>query len=215
MSLKLRGLGVAVLAATAMNAIAVMNATAETGGHFVSEVSHTIVDQSATPGSGHSFAFTSDDSSVMECTFGRLTGTDVNATTTQPEGTTDIGECYTAGTETHFAFHENGCKGRATVAPGGTGTGDLICPAGKVMEVTHPNCLITVGPQNNISGFTYTNIVNGGEDAITLDVNVQYTVQYHGGICIFLGTTHGVSMVGSTVIKGFHTNGERVGITAT
>lgn len=224
MSPKFKRLGVALLAFGAMGAMAVINASAKSGGHFVSSATHTIVDQRATTTQGipHFFNIKIENTGEFECKYARALGTISTplATVTEANGITELDECFTVGsTETPWQVHENGCEGRPTVATGEPATteqtGDLICPPGKVMEVTHPNCLITVPSQNHIPGFTYTRITENGKHAITVDVNVQYAVQYHGGICIFLGTSHTATVTGSTIVRGLNTNGEQVSITAT
>lgn len=91
----------------------------------------------------------------------------------------------------------------------------MVCPVGKNMLITHPNCTISVPPQTNVTGFTPTTTVANGKHAITLDVNIQYTVHYESGICVFLGTKHTAAITGSTIIQGKNTLDEPVNITST
>jgi len=213
---KLKAAGVGLLAIVAAGAVAVMGASANTGGHFVSEVSHTIVSQMSQPGAGHEIKVKIGTTELF-CDEASVIGTATSATVTEVQGVTTLKECHTTDTEPGtIIVHMNGCEARGTIAPGNVvQTNDLICPSGKVIEVTHPNCNITVPPQNNISGFTYTTIVENGKHVITLDVNLEYKVQYHSGLCIFLGTNQTAIASGGTIIRGKDTNGNPVGITAT
>jgi len=132
----------------------------------------------------------------------------------QVEGTTSVSGCHTEGQEPGtMAIDTNGCLGRGSSNSGGALTGELVCPFGN-MVVTHPNCSISVPPQKT-NGFTPTAITTFGKHAITLDVNIEYTVHYESGICIFLGTKHTASILGSTIIWGQNTEGVPVNITST
>jgi len=220
MNLKLRALGLALLAAVATGALTVANAPANTGGHFTSDVSHTIVSQTAQLNSPHTFRITLPGlSGVIFCKQSVAFGTATGTTMTEVEGETDLKECYTEGSEVFWGVHMNGCKGRGTVASGNPETteqtNDLVCPTGQAIVVTHPNCTITVPPQTHASAFTYTRIKVSEKYAITMDVTMEYGVQYHSGICIFLGTNHKAVVEGSTVIRGTDTEGNYVNITST
>ena len=101
------------------------------------------------------------------------------------------------------------------------GTISVMCPEGKAIEVHHPNCTITVGAQSPTSehmkeGATYTTTVVNGKHALTVDVTLKaITAQYHGGICIFLGTNHTAEMTGAVTLSGTDTLGNPVNITHT
>ncbi len=217
MSLKLKVLGLGLLATLAMSAVAVMNASATSSGHFISDAAdgHTIVNQSIEPESPHGFNVSVEGGSI-ECDEANVQGTATTNTLTAVEGIMTLGKCHTTGSEPGTTVvHMNGCSGRGTSNSSGTGTGHLLCPAGKTVVVTHPNCTITVPPQSGVGGFTYTNVNDGSKHTITVDVNLQYAVQYHAGICIFTGTNHTATVSGSTIVKATNTQGEQVNITST
>jgi hypothetical protein len=218
MSLKLKGLSLGLLAAIAMSAVVVMNASASVSGHFTNDAvgGHAIVNQTSSAGSSHQFKFQIGKTSPLVCNSFTATGTVSLATVTQVEGTTDFSGCRTEDGEANsLEIHENGCSGRGTSNASGAITSDLVCPIGKGIIVTHPNCTISIPAQNNISGFTATQITVEGKHAITLDANVQYTVHYEGGICVFLGTNQTMFITGSTVIRGKNTEGSYINITST
>lgn len=220
MSLKLKGLGLGMLAMLALGAVVVINASAKTGGHFVSDAvdGHTIVSQ--TSGAGiHQLSFVQHGlEGAIVCDEMSVTGTAVGATVASEVGTPLFNKCHTAGSETPLGVHMNGCQTRITIAPGAEATteqtNDIICPPEKTIVITHPNCTITIVPQT-VTGITYTTTLQNGKHAITADVNSQVSLQYHAGICIFTGTNHTGTFKGSTIIKAFDTNGEQVNITAT
>jgi hypothetical protein len=218
MSLKLRALGLAVLAVTSISAFVAVQASATVSGHFLSDASggHTIVDQEASVESTHALVFRIGASPAIQCDKARALGTAAASTVQQVEGSTELSKCHTEEQEPGtVVVDSNGCTGRARSNSAGALTADLVCPAGKTMLFTHPNCTISLPPQNDIGGFTPTTIIENGKHAITIDVNVKYTTHYEGGICVFLGTTQQASVVGGTIIKGLNTQGEQVSITST
>lgn len=215
-------IGLCVIVVVASTAFSAMGASAATGGHFVSEVSHTLVDQTISGTSGHQLHIKIDsgpEGTAIACKEARAVGTAAAGTVTEAIGETSLSSCYTTDNpDTLYEILENGCQGKATVASGNPSsteqTGHLICPAGKSIEITHPNCTATVPPQT-VTGLTYTSTTVNGKHAITVDVNVEYILYYHSGICIFLGTNHTATVNGSTVIRGYNTEGNLVDITAT
>ena len=219
MSLKLKALGLGLLAVLATSAFA-MNASATGGGHFVSESAHTNI-VGTESGATHRLHLTAVGSEgLIGCSTATYSGTATTATVSQLDITPSYAGCTTTGTATAVTVTPNGCIYRFTTEVGGTnGTAHLICPAGKSLEIHHPNCTITVpgAPLNqNIPGVHYTRVTENGKHAITLDVNVSFTTEYHGGICIFLGTHHEGKLNGSvTVIGKDKTTGNPTGITAT
>lgn len=217
MSLKLRGLGLAVLGTLAISAFGVVNASASVSGHFVHDApdGHAMVNQTSTSGSTHQFVIKIDETAPIQCKQFSAFGTVTSPTVTQVQGTTTITGCRTEGSETDMLIHTNGCTGTGFSNSTGAVTGGLDCPAGKAMVVTHPNCTINVPPQANVTGFTPTTVTTSGKHAITLDVNIKYTVHYEGGICIFLGTSHTAFITGSTIIQGTDTNSQPINITST
>lgn len=216
MSLKSRGLGLALLAALAVSAAGAVSAAAKVSGHFTSDAvgGHTIVNQVSSLPSNHGFVIKIDETAAFECKEFSAFGTAVSGTLTEVEGSTQANGCHTEGSEVVTAIHTNECKGKAWSNATGALTGAMVCPPGKSLEITHPNCTIVAPPQTT-SGLTPTTIVKNNKHAITVDVNIQYTVHYEQGICIFLGTKHTASIIGSTEVWGQDTNGLPVNITST
>ena len=218
MSLKLKALGLGLLALVATSAFASMNAGASTGGHFVGEVANQTI-RGAETAPNHKLHFRPHAGSLTErigCDVATYHGTAATTTETQIEITPTYEKCYTTDeNKTAVVVTHNGCKYRFTVAAGGTnGTADLVCAVGKAIEIHHPNCTITVPAQNNLSGIHYTRVTESGKHAITLDVNATFKTEYHGGICIFLGTSQNGRLEGSATVWG-EAGGERKSITAT
>jgi len=216
MSMKLKVLGLGLLAVMATSAFAVMNATAETGGHFTSDVHHTTI--VGAEKEGHKLEFTVG-SSAISCTSAEYHGT-ISATTVESVTVAPNWEnCYTTPESSEFGIDENGCDFTFTIGREGQAakhhTVHLTCPTGETIEITHANCTIHVPPQT-LTGVTYNTVTEAGKHAITLESTVQnITTHYESGICIFLGTSQTGEMHGSATVWGEDTNGNRVNITAT
>lgn len=221
MRLKLKAFGLGLLAALVTCGVAALNVSAKTGGHFISEAEagHTIVNQESGEGSHQLEFFLHGLEGGIVCDQMSATGTAMTSTVTEEVGNVILKECHTTNQiPGSIAVDLNGCQTRITVAPGNPETteqtNDLICPAGKAIEVTHPNCTITIPPQV-LTGLTYTTVTDNGKHSITVDVKVQLNTQFHAGICIFTGTAHTGTFQGSTIVRALNTNAEPVGITAT
>ncbi|HEX8689154.1 MAG TPA: hypothetical protein VF729_02805 [Solirubrobacterales bacterium] len=218
MSLKLKALGLGLLAAMAFSAVAVMNASANGSGHFVSEAAHTNIVGSE--GGTHNLHLTNHGlSGEVGCAQDTYTATAEGATVNDLLVTATYGGCTTTGTSTTVPVDMNGCKYRFTVAGGTTSSTEqtvhLECPAGQSIKVTHPNCTVTVHPQTVNTGVTYTHVTENGKNAVTLDSNVQFNTTRHG-LCQFIAPTNGTgTLVGSATVQGFNTEGTQVSVTAT
>lgn len=226
MSLKLKALGLGVIVAIAMSALTTMSASANVGGHFTSDspTGKTVVNQTSSPESTHALEVVIPGLSGIVCDEMTATGEAVGSTVTEPIGNLTVAKCHTkGGTPGELTFHINGCQARLTIAPGDPEkteqTDDLICPAGKSIEATHPSCAMRVPPQNNISAFTYTTVIDNGKHAITVDVQAKYTLHFEAGPCVLLGTVKTAQIVGSTIVRGYESingkPGSQVNITAT
>lgn len=219
MSIKLKVFGLGLLATMAMGAFAVMNATATTGGHFVSSVAHTTI--VGNENSTHQLELTlSGLEGGIVCDEASYAGTTTNATETQIDITPSYAKCHTTtGEPGSVVVKPNGCIYRFTVAPGDPATTentvDLVCPAGVSLEIVHPSCTIAIASQNNLKSVTYTTVVESGVHAITLHANASFAVGFEGGVCKLLGTNHTGALKGSATVKGFDTLGNPVGITST
>jgi hypothetical protein len=215
MSTKLKALGLGLFAAMAMSTVAVMTAGAQTGGHFMSTSSFTTIlgfDEG-----NHLLHFNKEGGSAGErigCEINNYIGAMTNATTTEIPIEPTWATCRTTveGAQ-HFGITGSGCIFLFTVkAANAHNTLHLNCPSGKVIEIHHPNCTITVPPQT-VNGVSYPS----DGDGITLTSTVKgIESTYHGGICIFLGTSnHKMEMVGSITLIGLDGDGNRASISAT
>jgi hypothetical protein len=219
MSNKLKALGLGLIAAMAMSAMVVVNATAQTGGHFVSSASKTTL--TGTEGGTHVLHFKSEGGaagSEIGCTQDSYTGTVSAETVTSVDITPTWNNCFTTGSPgTIFDIEEQSCFFRFTVGPNpeGHNTAHVVCSkAGDAFVIKHPNCTIRVPPQE-VNGVAYKTTVENGVHAITLESTVKnITAHYEAGFCVFLGTTHTSEMNGSVTVRG--TSGTTpVGVTAT
>lgn len=227
MSIKLKALGLGLLAMMAMSAFAAMNAGAKTDGHFVFGSNPTYVTGIHGSGTEHNLHFVAEDGSKIGCDHSTYSGKheDATQTTTSLTITPNWTSCYTTPDGTKFDVHENECDLEFTSRAGeNDATVNIKCPTNKKIVITHPNCAISVGPQEvggqAGNGVTYTNKdveVEGKKDWVTMHVKVSFATQYHSGICVFLGTNHTAQMEGSVTVTGFadpsHT--VRTNITAT
>jgi hypothetical protein len=216
---KLRIASVSLLVAVAAVAATAFNASAKTGGHFVSEATHTIVNQTSSVSSLHQIEFVGHGlEGAIICDQMTATGTISTQTVTEALGNIFVSKCHTTGSEVQTAVHINGCQTRITVASGDPATteqtNDIVCPAGKAIEITHPNCTIKIAPQV-VTGLTYKTTLVNGKHSITVEANAGVTTHYEAGICIFTGTTHTGTFTGSTIVRPENTVGESVGVTAT
>lgn len=224
MSTKLKALGVGLLAAMAISGFTVMNASATTGGHFTSDVDHAIIKGFEGPGAVHKLEFSIAGLTPIVCEEAAYHGTVPLGVTTVEHVTVTptYGKCLTTGgTPGEVNVTPNGCEYTFKIGKKATthNTVSVVCPAGKVIEVHHPSCTITV-PAQNLNGVVYHTVVekvNGvNKHAITLASTVGgITSHFHGGICNLLGTTHVGELNGSATVKGFDTAGNQVNITAT
>lgn len=223
MSIKLKALGLGLLAMMAMSAFAAMNAGATTSGHFITESNPTFVTGIHKQGTEHELHFISEAGDEIGCDHSTYSGKhEGTKTTTSLTITPNWTDCYTTPDGTKFDVDENGCDleftSRANPATNDA-TVKINCPS-KRIEITHPNCNITVGTQEvggaAGNGVTYTN-KNDGKPWITMNVDVTFAVEYHGGICIFLGTNHHARMEGDVTVTGYSNSAHtvRTGVEAT
>lgn len=126
--------------------------------------------------------------------------------------------CTTTGGDT-VSIEFFGCQYRFDVVKGPTNETeqqvDLVCPTANIPLIIHPNCWMRISPQNNVGQITYTNVEEGGHDAITLDVKAEFDIRFEAGICVFTGTNHTGTLLGSVTAKALDTAGEQVSLTAT
>jgi hypothetical protein len=90
----------------------------------------------------------------------------------------------------------HGCQYRFNVA----GTVDIVCPAGEVIVVNGGGlCTVEIGSQSGLSKVTYTNIVEGGVERVTISPNITNISYKHHGLC---GTGSGTtgSYTGAVIV---------------
>lgn len=214
MSGKFKALGLGLLAAMAVSAVAVANAGAEASGHFSSDVQHTIF--TGTEDEADATEFSVDGGTGIRCHKTSYTYTGAAKLLAGLQLTPTYENCTTSGQATEFKFTTNKCRYTIKMNSAGEHATFFIECEGGPMEIHHPNCTITVPPQTLLKGVKYTTIIEGDKHALTVDVTVgNIAVQYHGGICIFLGTNHTGALTGSFRVRGANTAGEPVDITAT
>ncbi|HEX9967864.1 MAG TPA: hypothetical protein VGB06_07950 [Solirubrobacterales bacterium] len=211
MKLKLKALGLGVLAAVAAGSIAAVNASATANGHFTSGTAHVLI--KGTENTTHKVKLSVDGGTTFECDEASYTGTTNSTTVTELTITPTYHKCHTTG-GVIFPKTMNGCD--YVFYSQGTrvhGTVKIICPSGKAIEIHHPNCTITVGTSHALAGgVSYTNLTQ----QLTANFTVsEIPAEYHAGACIFLGTSHKATMTGSLTIAGTDTNGTSVEFVST
>lgn len=215
MSGKLKALGLALLVAMAVAATGAVSASAEVTGHIAVEI-----DDATLVGSEnevHNSQFSVDGGTPIECGSDSYEGEAGAETlagfTLKPE----YPKCKTAGSETYnIAITVNGCDYTLKSTSGTHATFWIQCPSKQAIEIHHPNCTIKFLPKSNLTGIRYTTLTEAGKHALTVDLTVEnIEVEYHGGICIFLGTNHKGALKGSFTIRATDAGGNAVGITNT
>jgi hypothetical protein len=216
MSIKLKALGLGVLAAMAMSAVGVLNASATVSGHFTHDAAGGAATITGKESGTHRLKFASDGGTPIECDVAHYSGSVATATTTTIEVTPAYSKCHTEGGEPGSVVVDvNSCKFVFHSRTTGHATTGVKCATGVQIVVTHPNCTMRM-PSQALTGVTYGTITENGKHAITLNSTVSgITAHYEAGICIFLGTTHSATMTGSATVEGLAPGGGAVNITAT
>lgn len=215
-TMKIKILGMALLALAATSAFAATNASGVADGHFYH---HAVGEKAAI--TAHDGSTTAHKLEFTRLTPGthNTTGESITCKTSEYTGhvTTrkvTVIQLFPTYTDCKTA---NGVYGEVTVDPehcsytffsqGARKHGTVIvdCPAGQSIKIKHPNCEITVPAQTTAEtlteGISYTNLADG---TITAHVTVNtITGHHHAGACIFLGTSHKFEMKGSVTVEGF------------
>jgi hypothetical protein len=218
---KLKALGLGSLVAVAVGTFASASPAANSEGHFVVQGAVEAAPAGVeNPVHFLEWKFHGLEGSIIcdEAKYGG--GVIVNGTKNDLTLTPFYSKCHTTGAEPGtVAFHFNQCTFTLTVAKGTTfetlQTIDLVCPKGNSLVITHPNCTITVGPQTFKLGARYKTVEEFGVHSLTVEMFPEFTTTYHGGICVFLGTSHTATLVGSITLSAINGAGELVNFTAT
>lgn len=226
MSLKLHATVLSLAAALAVASIAVVSASAETGGHFVSEVPHTILEGEDPPGSNYAF---SDAGAGLgfNCEEVKFSGTMVGETATEIILSPTFVNCKSEAKPVNVKM--NGCVFLLTIRKVEPDKKDntihLSCPGASTVEVTveggFGNCVITIKAQTPMGGMAYE---TAGMAGVGHDLMVKTTLSgihavYHGGVlkCGVADkkTLESAAISGETTLRGYDTEDTLVGITAT
>jgi hypothetical protein len=215
MSIKLKALGLGLIAAMAMGSFAAINASATVSGHFTHDAVGGAATITGKESGTHRLKF-STGGTPIECDVAHYSGSVATATTTTIEVTPAYSKCHTEGGEPGSVVVDvNNCKFVFHSRTTGHATTGVKCAAGVSIVVTHPNCTMRM-PTQALTGVTYGTITENGKHAITLNSTVSnITAHYEGGICIFLGTSQSATMIGSATVEGLAPGGGAVNITAT
>lgn len=234
MSLKLKALGLGLIAALALSAVAVMNAGATTTGHFTSDSTTnnttTLIGSESTSDFKHKIEFAAAGlpGKPIYCTNATFHGSVTSLTTQSIEITPTYSNCATTNSNNEpggpaVTVDFKKCKYVFTSRTTGDATAGLSCPAGEKVTITDPNsgCVLKFGTQHVANAVTYnTDMATTAphtKHALTVQATatgVNYTA--HSGLCIFVGTnrTDG-TMTGGATVKGVDQVGTLVNITAT
>jgi hypothetical protein len=219
MSLKLKALGLGLIASMAFGAVAVMNASANGAGHFVTTGnSHAEIKGFAAPGTLHNLHIVNHGlEGEIGCATQSYTATTTTETTTSLTVTPAYSGCTTTSNGQAVPIDVNGCTYTFTVAAGTTNSTEqtihLICPAGQSLKITHPNCTVSIHPQAS-SGTTYTKHTTIFSIPIWHQ-HIEVKTTRHG-LCQFIAPTAGASTFkGSMTLKAFNTVGSQISLTAT
>ncbi len=202
-----------------------MSASAKVGGHFVSEVANTHL--TGFEGGTHNVHLSLDGfNGTVGCTTDGYKATTAATTVESVTVIANYAGCTTTGTATNVPVAMNGCTYTLTVAPGGESTehtAHLLCPAGKSVVISHPNCTATVHAQTieptvaTPQTITFTRTINAqtGKHEITMDLHITSKITRHG-LCQIAGTNGHGTLQGSVTVRGFNgVGGPQVSITAT
>jgi hypothetical protein len=225
MSTKLKVVGLGLLAMVSVGALAAMNASANTNGHFVTQ-GNVHAEILGLEEGEHELELTLQGlENGIVCNAASYSGTTTHETEPDITITPSYGACYTTGSEVGTTvIHTNGCTYTLRVAKSTTNateqTASLVCPEKKSLEITHPSCTINVAPQVILTGLTYTTEAEAGSGLhlVTLDSNVQFSVTYEGKtLCqMFLGTgPHLATLNGSVTVRAYNTLKQQAHFTAT
>jgi hypothetical protein len=227
MSLKLKVLGLGLLAVLAMSALA--NASVKTGGHFVSTEEHTILEGVDEPEkttklidhhAGKTIECKKDPTYTGTISSATKTATQIDITPNYETAK----ECVSSGFVAHVEM--TGCVYRFTVAPipaAEDSTVHLACEAGKEPHVrittAFGTCNVTF-TAGTYTGVVLKNLLHPTKHAVTAEVTISGIHAIYTGGAFVCGVAEGTTsttatLVGSAIITGFNTAGGQVSITAT
>jgi hypothetical protein len=163
-----------LLALVAVFAISGTVASAATAAEFHAEKAGATL-----AGENEGEAIFGTETGELKCKKANYSGTYGEATTvSELELAPSLSECTTFGFATTVDM--NGCKYKPTANQ----ILHLICPMGKLIEITAPGCTVTWPPQTITAGIVYTNLGMGPNRRITVHVTSNSGVyEEHGFAC--------------------------------
>jgi hypothetical protein len=196
MNLKIKAIGLAFAAALVASAVITSGASSTTGGHFTSEVEHTLV--TGKEAGTHATEFEVFGIPIT-CTTVAYEGTIKRATKTATEITItpNYKNCFQKTNhipENAVTIDIKGCAYILTVRPNPATNDNTVhveCPLvdGKrtTITITAPGCEITIPPQTPTGGVVYKSFTGtNGKPSITLEATVTDIVYEKHGACEFL-----------------------------
>jgi hypothetical protein len=220
MTSKLKILGLGFLATMAIGSFAVTSTTANTGGHIAFGANEGTFQIYENP--NHRLEFSIAGFKSFICPESLYEGPYFASKTSAVYFTrANALKCMTKnGTPGELDIDFNGCGlefkiGKKALSDNTT---DIICKEGKPFEITHPNCTIKVPAQPGFAGVSYKHVMENGKHVLTLELTVggeEAETYFESGICVFLGTSHGMVVTGGMTIKAFDKEKKQVSVTAT
>lgn len=225
-NLKLKAVGLGLLATLAMSAFAASSAfsniEAHQGGHFTAEgpLPVTVHGHSNETHRVHLNMF----GQSITCTV-TWSGSQSEETETQLTIVATYTECFSGGNLATFKM--NGCHSTFTIRDTNASTlhndTHFVCPLGAKAEFSRNDgsCNVTFPPQTITNAVTYTTIIGAnGKHAITADITEHGLTYEKHGACVFLapfgtGPHVGASLTGSMTLEGTNALGSATNITAT
>jgi hypothetical protein len=215
MSRQIKAISIGVLLVI-VGATSALTASAETGGHFISDAAHTKV--IALENETHRSEMTIPGLNGLTCNITNGEATVTGTTVTEVTATGQASGCQTTGgTPGETTVHKSGCWAIAKIGKNSLkdNTASLGCPPGKTVLITHGTCTISIPPQTGTGGGTYKTIIENGKHAITGEVTISGTIHFESGFCVLLGTTKVGTITGLGIIRGFNQEEQQINITAT
>jgi hypothetical protein len=235
MSLKLKALGLALIAALAVGAVSVMSATANPGekqGHFTSDAAGAWTHVTGSrEGTLHENVFIDHAlGDALTCTTVNATASVGVATATELTATPTFAGCKTTNEGREFHVDMNACAFVLTIfekPETKDQTTHLECPAGKevTLTVTGPfgvKCTIHIPPQTpTTGGVVYTTTTDANKkhtltgEITAFGITNNRTEEGFGGCLFNAGHGNNATLLGKATAQGKDTNGKVVNITAT
>ena len=234
----LKALGLALVAVFAMSAIAASGASATdaTFSWDESTVELKATDDPSDPSqalsiTGGAIGFTCDEVHLDFNVEGINDVSELTATgVTYTDSTKEADKCR-GPFGTSPSVKMNGCsynfKAGTTIgeeADGhATGTVDIHCPEGKVIETSAPGCLYKWGSQTDVGDVTYRTVKTGEFEEVTVEFRIHAgmthapnTTSYsHSGFLCGTGSGSNGTYTGKVTVQGFDKNGNQTNVTIT